>query len=156
MRLQLFTESHFQICSLKIRFNISGRIDYVATPDFWRDFQHISVEAATGWQTKCFSSDSDRRGLTTRTPSSGTRFQASCSRLDRVQSVMPSRVHHGGASAEQKASSCVLLTHPSTRLLAQQQTVLENSTPQCSVGSGRVYIEKQVSPAEEATQSGGW
>ena len=38
-----------------------------------------------------------------RTPSSGTRFQPSCSSLDRVQSVMPSRVHHGGASAEQKA-----------------------------------------------------
>ena len=31
------------------------------------------------------------------------RFQPSCSSLDRVQSVMPSRVHHGGASAEQKA-----------------------------------------------------
>ena len=38
-----------------------------------------------------------------RTPSSGTRFQPSCSSLDRVQSVMPSRVHHGGASAWQKA-----------------------------------------------------
>ena len=155
MRLQLFTESHFQICSLKIRFSESELImsqlpisGAISNTFLWK-LPH-------GWQTKCFSSDSDRRGLATRTPSSGTRFQASCSCLDRVQSVMPSRVHHGGASAEQKASSCVLLTHPSTRLLAQQQTVLENSTPQCSVGSGRVYIEKQVSPAEQATQSGGW
>ena len=80
-----------------------GRSDYVATLDFPQDFHHISVEATTAWQTKCFSSDSDSRALAARTPSSGTRFQASCSCLDRVQSVMPSRVHHGGASAEQKA-----------------------------------------------------
>ena len=49
-----FLQNHIQICSLKIRFNISGRIDYVATPDFWRDFHHTSVEAATWMANKVF------------------------------------------------------------------------------------------------------
>ena len=63
-------ESQFHICRFHLLKNqvhhfckvANGRIDYVATPDFLRDFYHISVEAGTmPWQTKCFSSDSETR-----------------------------------------------------------------------------------------------
>ena len=44
-----------------------------------------------------------RRIPATRPELARSHQEASCSCLDRVQSVMPSRVHHGGASVEQKA-----------------------------------------------------
>ena len=103
-------KSQFHICSFHPLKNqvprfckvANGRIDYIATPDFLPDFDHISVEAGTArhlGKQSVFRRIPSSRALGARTPSSG----ASCSSLDRVQSVMPSRVHHGGASPGQKA-----------------------------------------------------
>ena len=95
----------------------TGKTDYVATPGFSQDFPaflwklaqcnqswHSANRAGTVHGKQSVFLRIPPRGLVEPEPRhQERRFQASCSRLDRVQSVMPSRVHHGGASAWQKA-----------------------------------------------------